>query len=53
MNGKLLVDYGITALIVYFGYKILSPILGWFICLIPTIAIILIIVGCIKMYKEK
>lgn len=53
MTGKELIDYGITALIVYFAYKILAPILGWLICLIPTLAIIIIIIGCIKMYKEK
>lgn len=53
MNGKQMVDYGITALIVYFAYKLLSPIAGWLISIIPTIAIILIIIGCIKMYREK
>ena len=53
MRGKELVDYGITALIVYFAYKLLAPIAGWLINLIPTIAAIVIIVGCIKMYREK
>lgn len=53
MNGKQLVDYGITALVVYLAYKILSPILNWIAYLIPTVAVILIIIGCIKMYKEK
>ena len=53
MRGKQLVDYGITALIVYLAYKLLAPIAGWFINLIPTVAIIMIIIGCIKMYTEK
>lgn len=53
MRGKELVDYGITALIVYFAYKLLAPIAGWLISLIPTVAIITIVIGCIKMYKEK
>ena len=53
MSGKQLVDYGITALVVYLAYKILSPILNWIAYLIPTVAVILIIIGCIKMYKEK
>lgn len=53
MNGKQLVDYGITALIVYFAYKLLAPIAGWLINLIPTAALIIIVIGCIKMYREK
>ena len=53
MNGKQLVNYGLTALIVYLLYKILSPILNWIVYLIPTVAVILIIIGCIKMYREK
>lgn len=53
MKGKELVDYGITALIVYFAYKLLAPIAGWLINLIPTVAAIMIVIGCIKMYKEK
>lgn len=53
MNGKQMIDYGITALVVYFAYRILSPIIDWIAYLIPTIAIILIIIGCIKMYREK
>ena len=53
MNGKQLVDYGITALVVYVLYKVLSPIASWIVGLIPTIAFIVIIIGCIKMYKEN
>lgn len=53
MNGKQLVDFGITALLVYFAYNILVPLLDWIVYLIPTIAIICIIIGCIKMYSEK
>ena len=53
MTGKQLVNYGITALVVYLAYKILSPIAGWIINIIPTIATIMIIIGCIKMYSEK
>lgn len=53
MKGKSLVDYGITALIVYLAYRILEPLIHWIAYLIPTIAIILIIIGCIKMYSEK
>lgn len=53
MDGKSLVDCGIVALIVYFVYKILAPLFRWIIYLIPTFAIILIIIGCIKMYQEK
>lgn len=53
MKGKQLVDYGITALIVYLAYKVLSPILDWIVYLIPTIAVIMIAIGCIKMYREK
>ena len=53
MSGKQMVDYGITALIVYLAYKILSPILDWIVYLIPTIALIIIVIGCIKMYRGK
>lgn len=53
MSGKQMVDYGITALIVYLAYKILSPIINWIVYLIPTAALIVIIIGCIKMYREK
>ena len=53
MNGKQLVNYGVTALVVYFAYKILAPIINWIVYLIPTVAIILIIIGCVKMYSEK
>lgn len=53
MNGKQLVDYGITALIVYLAYKILSPLISWIIYIIPTVAVICIIIGCVKMYTEK
>ena len=53
MNGKQMVDYGITALVVYLAYKLLAPIAGWLINLIPTAALITIVIGCIKMYKEK
>ena len=53
MSGKQMVDYGITALIVYLAYKILSPIINWIVYLIPTTALIVIIIGCIKMYREK
>ena len=53
MTGKQLVDYGITALLVYIAYKVLAPIAGWLINLIPTVAVIIIVIGCIKMYKEK
>ena len=53
MSGKQMVDYGLTALLVYFVYKILSPLISWIIYLIPTGAIICVIVGCIKMYQEK
>lgn len=53
MDGRKMIDYGITAMVVYFAYKLLSPIAGWLINLIPTIAFIVIIIGCIKMYKEK
>lgn len=53
MNGKQLVDYGITALVVYLAYKILSPLISWIIYIIPTAAVICIIIGCVKMYTEK
>lgn len=52
MSGKQLVDYGVTALLVYFAYKILSPLIGWILYLIPTAAIIMIVIGCIKMYRH-
>ena len=53
MNGKQLVNYGLTALVVYFAYKILAPILDWIVYLIPTVAVIMIILGCIRMYRGK
>lgn len=53
MTGKQMVDYGVTALIVYFAYKLLAPLIGWLICLIPTIAIVVIVIGCIKMYRNQ
>lgn len=53
MKGKQLVDYGITAMIVYLAYRLLAPILNWVAYLIPTIAVIMIVIGFIKMYSEK
>ncbi len=53
MDGKSLINYGITALVVYLVYRILAPIIEWIVYLIPTAAIVCIIVGFIKMYTEK
>lgn len=52
MSGKQLVDYGVTTLLVYFAYKILSPLIGWILYLIPIAAITMIVIGCIKMYRH-
>jgi len=53
MSGKELTRYGLITLLVYYAYKILSPLIDWIVYLIPSAAMIMIIVGCIKMYKEK
>jgi hypothetical protein len=52
-DGKTLIQIGLAGFLLSIAYKILVPIINWFVYLIPTISIIMIIFGIIKLSLSK